>query len=153
MKFDPQKDYYAILGVTPSAELSAIHRAYKTLVSRYHPDKHQGNELEELAREKLIQINEAYEVLSKSDLKSAYDAARLGGESAFPPSGGGSYGAPRQHPNGSGNSLRKLLVLILVIAALPLVLRFVRSPRVAAVIGIAILLAWFGPRLLKRLKK
>ncbi|WP_103965400.1 J domain-containing protein [Nitrosomonas ureae] len=33
------KDYYAILGVTPLADNVVIRAAYKALAQRYHPDK------------------------------------------------------------------------------------------------------------------
>jgi curved DNA-binding protein CbpA len=156
MKFDPAKDYYAILGISRTATDSDIHQAYKSMVSRYHPDKHQGNDLEDLAREKLVQINEAYRVLSKIDLKSAYDDARwvsgYKNKENVPPYPGGNYGSPSPPPVQSG-ALRKWIQLILLLVATPLLIRFVRSPRIALVLGIAILLAWFGPRLLKKLKK
>ena len=35
---DPNKDYYAILGVHPTAEKAVIDAAYKALAKRYHPD-------------------------------------------------------------------------------------------------------------------
>ena len=34
---DQNKDYYAILGVHPTAEQSVIDAAYKALAKRYHP--------------------------------------------------------------------------------------------------------------------
>ncbi|MBN2340096.1 MAG: J domain-containing protein [Deltaproteobacteria bacterium] len=156
MKFDPTKDYYAILGISHNANESQIHQAYKTLVSKYHPDKHQGNDLEELAKEKLVAINEAYSVLSKPELKTEYDAARtqphrqqVGSSSAAT----GNGGTPNPPPPNAATAIRKFVFLIAFLAALPFILRFVRSPRAAAVIGFAVLLAWFGPRILKKIKK
>ncbi|MBN2719261.1 MAG: J domain-containing protein [Deltaproteobacteria bacterium] len=154
MKFNPQKDYYAVLGVTQNANGAAIQHAYRKLVAKYHPDRHHGHDLEELAREKLAELNEAYEVLSKPALKSEYDSARMSQRrAADPPYSGGNYCAPANPPNVSGKSLQKLVALVLFIAALPFILRVVRTPRAAALIGIAILLVWFGPKLLKRFKK
>ena len=40
---DSNKDYYAILGVHPTAEITVIEAAYKALVKRYHPDKNRDN--------------------------------------------------------------------------------------------------------------
>jgi len=37
-EFDPERDYYAILGVPPNADELAIRRAYRQLARRYHPD-------------------------------------------------------------------------------------------------------------------
>ncbi|MGR8980147.1 MAG: J domain-containing protein, partial [Gammaproteobacteria bacterium] len=55
-------DYYAILGVMPTAEDIVIRAAYKALAQRYHPDKFKGSS-EELQR-KMGEINEAYGILS-----------------------------------------------------------------------------------------
>jgi hypothetical protein len=140
MKFDPAKDYYAILGISRTATASDIHQAYRNMVSRYHPDKHQGNDLEDLARQKLVEVNEAYEVLSKSELKSAYDDAHW------------VAGSRTNGPAPTG-TLRKWIQLIALLVVTPFIVRFARSPRIALMVGIAILLAWFGPRLLKKLKK
>lgn len=157
MKFDVNKDYYAILGVAPNADDATIHKAYKKLVSQYHPDKHQGNDLQELAKEKLTAANEAFDVLSKEQIKAAYDESRrtrnVPGGQRNQPYSSGSDNAPQAPPKQAAAVLRKTAVLILFLAALPFVLRFVRSPRIAAVIGVAIFVAWFGPRLLKKISK
>ena len=57
------KDYYAILGVHPTAEIAVIEAAYKVLAKRYHPDMNQDNPEE--TNRRMQEINEAYEVLSK----------------------------------------------------------------------------------------
>jgi len=62
-----EKDYYSILGVTKSSTKEEITRAYRKLAARYHPDKHQGNPLADLAEEKFKQINEAYHALVGDD--------------------------------------------------------------------------------------
>jgi curved DNA-binding protein CbpA len=61
------KDYYAILGVTPTATLEEIEAAYRQKAKQYHPDKvsHLGPEFQELAERKMKEINEAYEALIK----------------------------------------------------------------------------------------
>jgi curved DNA-binding protein CbpA len=69
---DIDKDYYAILGVLPSAEEIVIKAAYRALSKRYHPDVYKGPNLVE----KMADINEAYETLSSADGKAAYDEAR-----------------------------------------------------------------------------
>ena len=66
------KDYYAILGVLPSAEEIVIKAAYRALSKRYHPDVYTGPNL----AEKMADINEAYETLSNAAMKSEYDTAR-----------------------------------------------------------------------------
>ena len=65
-EFDPNKDYYAILGVDKAADNSAIKKAYRKLSMQYHPDKNPGN-LE--AEEKFKEISEAYEVLTDTGKK------------------------------------------------------------------------------------
>ena len=58
------KDFYDILGLDRSASKRDIIRAYRKLAARYHPDKHQGNPLADLAEEKFKDINEAYQALT-----------------------------------------------------------------------------------------
>lgn len=54
---------YEVLGVREGASKDEIKAAYRELVKKYHPDRHQDNPLYELAEEKLREINEAYEYL------------------------------------------------------------------------------------------
>ena len=56
---------YEILGIKEGASQEEIRAAYREQVKKYHPDKHQDNPLYELAEEKLQEINEAYEYLTK----------------------------------------------------------------------------------------
>jgi curved DNA-binding protein CbpA len=67
-----EKDYYAILGILPSAEIVVIKAAYRALSKRYHPDVYKGPNISE----KMADINEAYETLSNATRKSEYDEAR-----------------------------------------------------------------------------
>ena len=52
-------DPYKVLGLEPGATDEQVKSAYKELVKKYHPDRYQNNPLEELAEEKLREINEA----------------------------------------------------------------------------------------------
>jgi len=56
-------DPYKVLGVSPSASQEEIKKAYRNLVKKYHPDKFAGTDLEEVAKEKLQEVNEAYAIL------------------------------------------------------------------------------------------
>lgn len=60
------KDPYEALGISPGASSREIHEAYRRLAHQYHPDKvsHLGEEFQELARKKFIEIQEAYERLT-----------------------------------------------------------------------------------------
>ena len=64
------KDYYSILGVDKNASQDDIKKAYRTLVKKYHPDLHPGDEK---AAEKFKEINEANEVLSDEKKRKNYD--------------------------------------------------------------------------------
>lgn len=77
---NPSKDYYAILGVLPSAEDIVIRAAYKALAQRYHPDRFAGSAAE--ATRKMADLNEAYDVLNDPIKRAKYDELR-GNESAF----------------------------------------------------------------------
>lgn len=66
------KDYYGILEVNEKASQEIIEKAYKTLVKKYHPDLYSSVEKKEAER-KLKDINEAYNILSDSFLRSQYD--------------------------------------------------------------------------------
>jgi curved DNA-binding protein CbpA len=84
-------DPYAVLGVSPSASAVEIRAAYLALVARYHPDLHQGNPLEGLARERMAEINQAYEQLSARRPNAARDPGRS--DPGAPAPGGGDAGA------------------------------------------------------------
>lgn len=81
MDVNPQKDYYALLGITESATADEIKKAFKKLAVQHHPDKKGGN------KEKFQEINEAYQVLNDPKKKQQYDMMRKGGFS-----GGGGFG-------------------------------------------------------------
>lgn len=57
---------YEVLGVKPGASQDEIKSAYRKLIKKYHPDQYGDNPLKELAQEKMIEINEAYDALTKN---------------------------------------------------------------------------------------
>ncbi len=61
--FDP----YEVLGIAPSASRETIQAAYKARMKEYHPDKvtHLGEDLQKLAHRKALEIQRAYQQLSK----------------------------------------------------------------------------------------
>lgn len=69
---------YEVLGIKEGASPEEIKAAYREQVKKYHPDKHQDNPLQDLAEEKLQEINEAYEYLMKNGGKDSYDSGTGG---------------------------------------------------------------------------
>mgnify|MGYP004591812353 FL=1 len=65
------KDYYKILGLeTSRVSIDEIKVAYRNSAKKYHPDVNIGDNL---AEEKIKDINEAYRVLSTTSSKRKYD--------------------------------------------------------------------------------
>ncbi len=58
-------DPYKVLGVAPDATDEQIKAAYRDLARKYHPDNYANNPLADLAQEKMKQINEAYDTITK----------------------------------------------------------------------------------------
>ena len=60
------RDPYEVLGVSRTASDSEIKSAYRELVKKYHPDNYADNPLADLASEKMKEINEAYDSITKA---------------------------------------------------------------------------------------
>ena len=74
-----EKDYYALLGVTPDATSAQIKSAYRKLAKRYHPDVNDSPD----AAEKFREITEAYDTLTDPDRRSLYDLLHGTGRTTF----------------------------------------------------------------------
>jgi curved DNA-binding protein len=61
-------DYYEFLQISPNAELDTIHRVYRFLAVRLHPDNPETGDAE-----KFFLLKEAYDVLSNPTRRSEYD--------------------------------------------------------------------------------
>ena len=84
------KDPYTVLGVSPNASDEEVKKAYRELARKYHPDNYQNNPLADLAEERMKEINEAYDTITKQRSSGSRGGANssYGGESS---SYGGSY--------------------------------------------------------------
>ena len=69
--FDPNKDYYKILGVPPSANEKDVKAAFYKLAKEYHPDRTGGK-----TTEKFKEISNAYNVLGTKEKRQQYDTQR-----------------------------------------------------------------------------
>lgn len=63
------EDYYQLLGVSRDADQKTIHKAYRALARKFHPDinKDAG------AEERFKKVSEAYHVLSDPEARAQYD--------------------------------------------------------------------------------
>ncbi|KAL2229404.1 dnaJ protein P58IPK homolog [Sesamum indicum] len=94
LKLSQRKDWYKILGVSKTASMSEIKKAYKKLALQWHPDKNVDNREE--AEAKFREIAAAYEILGDEDKRTRYDRGEdlddmgtgMGG-GGFNPFGGG----------------------------------------------------------------
>ncbi|MDF2592128.1 MAG: molecular chaperone DnaJ [Clostridia bacterium] len=80
------KNPYEVLGVREGSSIDEIKKAYKELVRKYHPDQYQNHPLSDLAEEKLKEINEAYDTLSKQYEGGSYannSSGYRGNDSSF----------------------------------------------------------------------
>ena len=61
-------NYYEVLGITQSATSNEIKEKFRLLAKEWHPDKRKDS-----SDQKMTEINNAYEVLSNTELREKYD--------------------------------------------------------------------------------
>lgn len=83
-----KKDFYELLGLNRDASEDDIKKAYRKLAMKYHPDRNPDSKE---AEEKFKEIKEAYEILSDSQKRAAYD--QYGHAGVDPNAGGAGFGA------------------------------------------------------------
>jgi len=80
MTYDVTVDYYAVLGLTSTASLPDIRKAYHQLCRKFHPDrKAQANDTVLSAAERTVktqELNQAYEIIGDSEVRTSYDRHR-----------------------------------------------------------------------------
>lgn len=69
-------DPYQILGVSRNASEQDIKRAFRQLSLQYHPDRNASEE----AKTKIVEVNNAYEILSDAEKRRQYDLTGQVGE-------------------------------------------------------------------------
>ena len=84
-----KKDYYETLGVERTVSPDELKSAYRKLAMKWHPDKNPGDKA---AEDKFKEIGEAYDILSDTDKRAAYDRFGHGAFQAGGPASGGGRG-------------------------------------------------------------
>ena len=88
-------DPYSVLGVSPGASEEEVKKAYRELARKYHPDNYHENPLADLASEKMKEINEAYDMITKGGSSSGYSSGGSYSSSGYT----GEYAAVRSAIN------------------------------------------------------
>src|SRR4028118_843351 len=97
-----KRDYYDVLGVSRTAGVDEIKKAYRKLAVKYHPDKNPGNAE---AEEKFKEAAEAYGVLSDEEKRARYDRyghQGVSGMGGFDPNQFADFGDILGAPSGFG---------------------------------------------------
>ncbi|XP_048401013.1 dnaJ homolog subfamily C member 24 [Stegostoma tigrinum] len=75
----PEKDWYEILGASPSHSMQELRQSYQRLARLYHPDKQHADapveELEECVQ-RFIEVDQAWKILGNEETKREYDLQR-----------------------------------------------------------------------------
>ncbi|HEY8505037.1 MAG TPA: molecular chaperone DnaJ [Gemmataceae bacterium] len=84
-----KRDYYEVLGVSRGATAEEVHKAFKKLALKYHPDRNVGDPE---AEAKFKEVTEAYDVLRDEAKRQRYDRYGHAGLDGFEPGGFGGAG-------------------------------------------------------------
>jgi curved DNA-binding protein CbpA len=96
-------DPYKVLGVSPSASDDEVKKAYRDLARKYHPDNYHDNPLADLASEKMKEINEAYDSITKSREQGGGRSSYTGG-SAYQQQSTGYSGYQQSYSSAGSNN-------------------------------------------------
>ncbi len=82
-----KEDFYKLLGVEKNASDAEIKKSYRRMAMKFHPDR--NKDAPEKAEEKFKKVKQAYEILSDSKKRAAYDQF---GHAGVDQSAGGGFG-------------------------------------------------------------
>jgi len=68
---DGEPDHYETLQISPKADFQTVHRVFRIMAMRFHPDNPETGDVEQFLR-----MKRAYSVLSDPDRRAEYDALR-----------------------------------------------------------------------------
>jgi curved DNA-binding protein CbpA len=93
-------DYYELMQISPNADSDTVHRVYRILAARFHPDNADSGDAETFR-----QITDAYHTLGDSTIRAAYDVKhkatrRLNWKIFDQPSAAQGIGAERRKRHG-----------------------------------------------------
>lgn len=89
-------DPYKVLGVSPTASDDEVKQAYRKLAKQYHPDAYKDNPLADLAEEKMKEINEAYDQITRERAGGGSYRSSAGGQSTYSGPDAETYARVRQ---------------------------------------------------------
>ena len=84
-----KRDYYEVLGINRDASVEEIKKAYRKLAMKFHPDRNPDNPKSE---EHFKEAKEAYEILSDTSKRTAYDQYGHAGVDSGTAAAGGAHG-------------------------------------------------------------
>jgi hypothetical protein len=68
----PDNDYYEVLQISRNADVETIHRVYRIMAARFHPDNPKTGDTETF-----LLLRRAYQVLGDPEQRAKYDSTRL----------------------------------------------------------------------------
>ena len=68
---ESETDYYDVLQISPKADMETVHRVFRIMAARFHPDNPETGDSEEFLR-----LKKAFDVLSDPGRRAEYDSIR-----------------------------------------------------------------------------